>query len=61
MILSLSVTYHQNIFQGRLEKVSQLLLGNQFEQRWLQWVASDVVEEFHGCDFGEHMTIIITK
>jgi hypothetical protein len=46
--IRLWVTYRQNVFQSGLEKVSQLLLGNQLEHRWFQWVPSDVVEEFHG-------------
>jgi hypothetical protein len=44
---TLGVTYRQNIPQSRLEEVSQLLLGNEFKQRWFQWVPTDVVEKFH--------------
>lgn len=40
-------THREHVLQRWLEKVSQLFLCNEFEERWFQGVVPYIIEEFH--------------
>lgn len=40
-------THSKDVFQSRLEQVSELFLGDEFKERGFERVRADVVEELH--------------
>ena len=59
------MTYREYILQSRLKQVFQLLLRDKFEEGWLQWITTNIVEEFHQpicgqsvCTDGVNMVVV---
>jgi hypothetical protein len=58
-VLGHSEPHREYILEGGLQEISQLLLGNELEERWLQRISSVLVKKIHrirsicyekGCD-----------
>ena len=50
----MGLAYGEDVFQCWLQEIPELLLRDEFEERWLERVEPDVAEELHRrCRHGE--------